>query len=136
MGVCPFPCRGARLYVAALLGLAGPMDGRARCVIMVSWRPMPATGARSCPPPRSLRRLGTHSLRRWGPIDFLGAAPLARVFALDVTACPAFGGRLGLITALKDPASVRRYLQGVGLPTEPPPPIPPRAPQQEWDFAA
>ena len=56
------------------------------------------------------------------------AALLARVFALDVTACPACGGRLRLITALKDPASVRRYLQGVGLPTEPLPLIPPRAP--------
>ena len=87
------------------------------------------------PPATVSSALGTHSRRRWGPIDFLGAAPLARVFALDVTACPAFGGRLGLITALKDSASVRRYLQGVGLPTEPPP-IPPRAPQQEWDFAA
>jgi len=62
---------------------------------------------------------------------------LARVFALDVTVCPACGGRLRLIAALTDPASVRRYLQGVGLQTEPPPLIPPRAPpQQEWDFAA
>ena len=43
------------------------------------------------------------------------------VFALDVTVCPACGGRLRLIAALTDPASVRRYLQGVGLPTEPSP---------------
>ena len=65
------------------------------------------------------------------------AALLARVFALDVTVCPACGGRLRLIAALTDPVSVRRYLQGVGLPTEPPPLIPPRAPpQQAWDFAA
>jgi len=65
------------------------------------------------------------------------AALLARVFALDVTVCPACGGRLRLIAARTDPASVRRYLQGVGLPTEPPPLISPRAPpQQEWDFAA
>ena len=65
------------------------------------------------------------------------AVLLARVFALDVTVCPACGGWLRLIAALTDPASVRRYLQGVGLPTEPPPLIPSRAPpQQEWDFAA
>jgi hypothetical protein len=65
------------------------------------------------------------------------AALLARVFALDVTVCPACGGRLRLIAALTDPASVRRYLQGVGLPTQPPPLIPPRAPPQPaWDFAA
>ena len=41
-----------------------------------------------------------------------------------------------LIAALTAPASVRRYLQGVGLPTEPPPLIPPKAPpQQSWYFA-
>ena len=62
---------------------------------------------------------------------------LARVFALDVTVCPACGGRLRLIAALTDPASIRRYLDGVGLPIEPPPLMPPRPPpQQEWDFVA
>ncbi len=45
---------------------------------------------------------------------------LARVFALAVTVCPACGGRLHLIAALTDPVSVRRYMHGVGLPTEPP----------------
>ena len=65
------------------------------------------------------------------------AALLARVFALDVTVCPACGGRLRLIAALTDPVSVRRYLQGVGLPTEPPPLLPTRVPpQQAWDIAA
>ena len=64
------------------------------------------------------------------------ATLLARVFAFDVTVCPACGGRLRLIAALTDPVSVRRYLQGVGLPTEPPPLIPPKAPpQQSWYFA-
>ena len=65
------------------------------------------------------------------------AALLARVFVLDVTVCPDCGGRLRLIAALTEPASIRRYLQGVGCPTEPPPLTPPRAPPQlEWDFAA
>ena len=64
------------------------------------------------------------------------AALLARVFAFDITVCPACGGRLRRIAALNDPASVRRYLQDVGLPTEPQPLIPPAPPQQEWDFAA
>ena len=64
------------------------------------------------------------------------AALLARVFALDVTVCPDCGGRLRLIAALTDPVSVRGYLHGVGLPTEPPPLLPARAPpQQAWDFA-
>jgi hypothetical protein len=45
---------------------------------------------------------------------------LARVFALDVTRCPACGGRRRLIAALTDPASIRRYLHGGELPTQPP----------------
>ena len=59
------------------------------------------------------------------------------LFALDVIVCRTCGGRLRLIAALTDPVSVRRYLQGLGLPTEPPPLLPTRAsPQQEWDIAA
>ncbi len=54
------------------------------------------------------------------------AALLARVFATDLSACPACGGRLRIIAALTDPASIRRYLVGVGLP----PKAPPRAPPQ------
>ena len=64
------------------------------------------------------------------------AVLLARVFALYVTICPACGGRLHLTAALTDPASVRRYLSGVGLPSQRPPLTPPRPPSQaEWDFA-
>ena len=59
------------------------------------------------------------------------AALLARVFALDVTVCPDCGGRLRLIAALTDPVSVRGYLHGVGLPTEPPSLLPARAPPQQ-----
>ena len=59
------------------------------------------------------------------------AALLARVFAFGMTVCPARGGRLRLIAALTDPASVRRDLSGVGLPSRPRPP-----PQTEWDIAA
>ncbi|NKB69508.1 MAG: hypothetical protein GKR89_20755 [Candidatus Latescibacteria bacterium] len=65
------------------------------------------------------------------------AALLARVFAVDVTVCPACGGRRRLIAVWSDPASVRRYLSGVGRPSQPPPLTPPRPPPQtEWDFAA
>ena len=49
-------------------------------------------------------------------LTVIPGALLARVFALDVTVCPACGGRLRLIAVLTDPASVRRYLSGVGLP--------------------
>ena len=40
--------------------------------------------------------------------------------ALDVTVCPQCGGRLRLIATLTDPASIRRYLQGVGFAADPP----------------
>ncbi len=60
------------------------------------------------------------------------AALLARVFAPDLSACPAGGGRLRIIAALTDPASIRRYLVGVGLP----PKAPPRAPPQpQFEFS-
>ena len=99
---------------------------------------IPATSYKRSRIQRELLR-GARSLRRLGARPRLPSAPidLVRVFAFDVTVCPARGGRLRLIAALTDPASVRRYLQGVGLPTEPPPLSPPRAPpQKEWDFAA
>ena len=48
------------------------------------------------------------------------AALLARVFALDVTLCPACGRRLRLVAVLTNPASIRAYLTGVGLAAEPP----------------
>ena len=55
---------------------------------------------------------------------------LARVFSIDVSQCPDCGGRMKIIAALTEPASIRSYLEGVGLPARPPPiaparPIPP-----------
>jgi len=62
---------------------------------------------------------------------------LARVFAIDVTECPDCGGRMKIIAALTEPASIRSYLEGVGLPARPPPIAPARpAPQPELEFAA
>ena len=48
------------------------------------------------------------------------SALLARVFAVDVTLCPACGGRLRLVAVLSDPGSIRSYLTGVGLAADPP----------------
>ena len=65
------------------------------------------------------------------------AALLARVFRIDVTVCPACGGHMRIIAALTDATSIRAYLQGVGLPADPPTIAPARPPpQQELDFAA
>ena len=54
------------------------------------------------------------------------AALLARVFGADLSASAACGGRLRIIAALTDPASIRTYLEGVGLPAMPPPRAPPQ----------
>ena len=48
------------------------------------------------------------------------AALLARVFDLYISVCTACGGRMRIIATLTEAASIRRYLEGVGLPAEPP----------------
>ena len=61
------------------------------------------------------------------------AALLARVFSSDLSACATCGGRLRIVAALTDPASIRTYLEGIGLPAVPPPRAPP---QPQFEFAA
>ena len=61
------------------------------------------------------------------------AALLARVFSSDLSACATCGGRLRIVVALTDPASIRTYLEGIGLPAVPPPRAPP---QPQFEFAA
>ena len=53
------------------------------------------------------------------------ATLLARVFSSDISECAACGGRLRIIAARTDPASIRTCLEGVGLPAMPPPRAPP-----------
>jgi len=57
------------------------------------------------------------------------AALLARIFSVDACRCKC-GGRMKIVAAVTDPASVRRYLEGVGLPSEPPLIAPARASPQ------
>ena len=58
-------------------------------------------------------------------------------FLLDISVCPACGGPMKIVAALTDPASIRTYLQGVGLPARAPPVAPARPnPQHELEFAA
>ena len=53
---------------------------------------------------------------------------LARTFAIDVTVCPSCGGRMRLVALVKEASSIRRFLQNLGEPTEPPPMAPARGP--------
>ena len=58
---------------------------------------------------------------------------VARVFSSDLSECAACGGRLRIVAALTDPASIRTCLEGVGLPAMPPPRAPP---EPLFEFAA
>ena len=64
--------------------------------------------------------------RRWATL-------LARVFSADLSECAACGGRLRIIAARTDPASIRTCLEGVGMPAMPPPRAPP---EPLFEFAA
>ena len=55
---------------------------------------------------------------------------LKRVFLVDVLECPKCSGRMKIIAALTRPASVRRILTHLGLPSEAPQPHPARPPPQ------
>ncbi len=69
------------------------------------------------------------------PNRFLWAALLARTFRLDLETCPNCGGRMRIVAAVTDPASVKRYLEGIGLPSEIPEIKPARPPPQlELDY--
>lgn len=60
----------------------------------------------------------------------LWAALLARTFGLQVERCPNCHGRMRIIAAITDPVSIKRYLDGVGLPSEIPEIKPARPPPQ------
>jgi len=63
------------------------------------------------------------------------SALLARIFQVDVSVCPACSGKMKIIAFITDPADVRRYLKGEGLPTEAPPIAAARPPPQlEFDY--
>ena len=96
-----------RLDLVRYRGILAPNAGFRRLVVP----------GRSVLPEASSVGVSTHfpSRRRLG-----WAALLARFFAVDVALCPSCGGRLGLVAELSDPASIGRYLRGVGLAAEPP----------------
>ena len=56
---------------------------------------------------------------------------LKRVWEIDVTVCAECGGRMHITAFVTDPASIRRYLDGVGLPSDPPLIAPARPPSMK-----
>ncbi len=58
---------------------------------------------------------------------------LERVFKIDVLKCEC-GGKFGVVAAVMDVDSIRRYLQHIGEDYEPPPRAPPRYQSVPFDF--
>ena len=74
--------------------------------------PEAASGARSPEKPRD---------RKWADL-------MRRVFDLDVLACPRCGGRMSVIATIEAADVLRKILGHLGLPTDPPAPLPARSP--------
>lgn len=58
------------------------------------------------------------------------ATLLKRVYRVDILECPRCHGRLSLLAVISDPPVVKKILQHLQLPSEPPHPAPARAPPQ------
>src|SRR5439155_13183697 len=88
-------------------------------------RPAPEPSVVSTPEvsPDESRTGGTEKPRRWAWADLM-----RRVFDLDVLACPRCGGRMSVIATIEARDVIRTILGHLGLPTEPPAPLPPRLP--------
>lgn len=94
--------------------------------------PAPAAAWRDLVVPGSPSRLGTSPCTPRQRLTW--AELLERVFAIDVLTCPNCGGPRKLIALINDELVVRKILAHLGLPTEPPPMAPARAPP-EPEFA-
>jgi hypothetical protein len=80
----------------------------------------PVTPANDLEPTLEPRRGGSR-YRPWAEL-------LKRCFSIDVLRCPSCDGRLRLVALLTDPDEVRRFLRGIGEPTEAPARQPARGP--------
>jgi len=59
---------------------------------------------------------------------------MRRVFELDVLACPRCGGRMSVIATIEAGNVMSKILSHLGLPTEPPNPLPARPPPLPGDL--
>ena len=80
-------------------------------------------------PPQESRPRGPEKPRDWAWADLM-----RRVFDLDVLACPRCGGRMSVIATIEAGEVMRMILGHLGLPTEPPKPLPARSPPGAHDL--
>jgi hypothetical protein len=68
------------------------------------------------------------------PRDWKWAELMRRVFDLDVLECPRCGGRMVVIATIEAADVLRKILGHLGLPTDPPAPLPARPPPTHLGF--
>jgi hypothetical protein len=69
-----------------------------------------------------------------GPRYYTWAELMRRTFDIDVMMCEQCGGRMQLLALIEDPAVIKKILEHLGLPTEPPRPRPARPPPEQQDL--
>jgi len=83
-------------------------------------RPTPANDTETTAEPPE-RPVSGSRYRPWAEL-------LQRSFSIDVLSCPTCGGRMRLVALITEPKSIRRFLRGLGEPTEAPVREPARGP--------
>src|SRR5262245_13672212 len=81
--------------------------------------PPPASAVESCGHRDNSEKEEPH------PRNYSWSQLMARIFALDVLECQRCGGRMKILAAIEDPSVDRKILDCLGLPSRPPPVVPP-----------
>jgi hypothetical protein len=139
-----------RINLVVYHGLLAPRArGRARAVAQGGAAPEPdhpaasvidAPGADASPPdvpatpPAADLSDAKEPPRREKPRDWKWADLMRRVFDLDVLECPRCGGRMSVIATIEAADVLRKILGHLGLPTDPPAPLPARPPPSATDL--
>ena len=113
-----------RAHQARYHGILGPCASqRPRVVPVAPEQPSPVPDARNDTTDET-PLAGTATTRTRQRLTW--AALMQRVFAADVLECPRCHGRMRVIAAIREPATVRAILDCLGLPSRAPPNEPPR----------
>lgn len=113
-----------RAHVIRYHGILGPAAKDRHKIVP---RSGPVEYGRETSAPR-LREIDPSTVPRSSRLPW--AVLLKRVFLVDVLECPKCQGRMEILAVVTKPASVRRFLEGVGLPSEAPHPQAARPPPQ------